>query len=292
MDINNLLKKNVTTNKNIDEHIYFETIYKHIKDDQNKTKIFDIRFINRNKDKCKIIYQNKEYELKEYYEDIVIDNNHEKKQISFILRINKNIIDISYMFYECEDLLLIRDKRNINYSNNDSLIINDMQDEINYSNENEENDEIFNQNKQNNLYKDCEDEQISSTISTITNKNTSNNFSSFITNDKDKILIPTECNNFNSISNMIFIFYECKSLISLPDISKWNITNITNMSCMFFQCKSLISLPDISEWNTANVTNTSDMFSECKSLISLPDLSKWNISNVTNMRACFINVIH
>ena len=147
--------------------------------------------------------------------------------------------------------------------------------------------EIFNQNKQNNLYKDCEDEQISSTISTITNKNTSNNFSSFITNDKDKILIPTECNNFNSISNMIFIFYECKSLISLPDISKWNITNITNMSCLFFQCKSLISLPDISEWNTANVTNTSDMFYECKSLISSPDSSEWNISKVTNMSCMF-----
>ena len=35
---------------------------------------------------------------------------------------------------------------------------------------------------------------------------------------------------------------------------------ITNMSYMFYNCSSLLSLPDISEWDTKNVTNMSDMF--------------------------------
>ena len=56
--------------------------------------------------------------------------------------------------------------------------------------------------------------------------------------------------------------------------------DIINMSCMFSNCKSLSSLPDISKWNTNNVNNMSEMFSGCSSLSSFPDISKWNISNV------------
>jgi surface protein len=37
------------------------------------------------------------------------------------------------------------------------------------------------------------------------------------------------------------IFYGCKSLSSLPDISKWNTNKVTNMSYMFCGCKSLSS---------------------------------------------------
>ena len=56
------------------------------------------------------------------------------------------------------------------------------------------------------------------------------------------------------------MFLECNSLISLPDISKWNTSNVNDMSEIFRECNSLISLPDISKWNTPNVN---DMFDEC-----------------------------
>ena len=52
---------------------------------------------------------------------------------------------------------------------------------------------------------------------------------------------------------MYGLFYECSSLKSLPDISKWNTNNVTDMSCLFYKCSSLKSLPDISKWNTNNV---------------------------------------
>ena len=45
------------------------------------------------------------------------------------------------------------------------------------------------------------------------------------------------------------------------------IKHITNMSEMFYNCSSLVSLPDISKWNTANVTYMNYMFSGCISLI-------------------------
>ena len=39
------------------------------------------------------------------------------------------------------------------------------------------------------------------------------------------------------------MFYNCKSLINLPDISKWNTNNVTNMSGMFNGCKKLSNIP-------------------------------------------------
>ena len=49
------------------------------------------------------------------------------------------------------------------------------------------------------------------------------------------------------------------------------------MSALFFGCKSLIKLPDISLWNTSKeskVTELDFLFGECLSLKSLPDISK------------------
>ena len=53
--------------------------------------------------------------------------------------------------------------------------------------------------------------------------------------------------------------------------------NAANMNGVFNGCGSLISLPDISKWETRYVINMSDLFSGCNSLISLPDISKWNM---------------
>jgi len=45
----------------------------------------------------------------------------------------------------------------------------------------------------------------------------------------------------NNVTNMSHMFYECQSLLSLPDISKWNINNVTDMSHMFYECQTLSS---------------------------------------------------
>ena len=59
------------------------------------------------------------------------------------------------------------------------------------------------------------------------------------------------------------MFNDCRSLISVPDISKWNTSNVTYMNNMFCYCSSLVSLPDISKWNTLNVTDIENNFYEC-----------------------------
>ena len=64
-------------------------------------RIFGKYFVKHNKNKCKIIYKNKKYELKEYFEEI--DNNYKRKDEIVKLKLVgiNNISDISKMFYGC-----------------------------------------------------------------------------------------------------------------------------------------------------------------------------------------------
>ena len=97
------------------------------------------------------------------------------------------------------------------------------------------------------------------------------------------------------IKNIIdssYMFSGCLSLISLPDISKWDISNIKNIRGMFFYCSSLKYIDDISKWRTNKITDLCGVFQYCSSLISLPDISQWNTENVTNMNSIFENCIN
>ena len=93
--------------------------------------------------------------------------------------------------------------------------------------------------------------------------------------------------DISKFTNMNRLFSECISLESLPDISGWDTSKVTTMEMLFNQCNSLKSLPDIGDWDISNVTNIERLFYQCTSLSSLPDISGWNTSNVTNMNYVF-----
>ena len=59
---------------------------------------------------------------------------------------------------------------------------------------------------------------------------------------------------------MSYMFYDCSSLQSLPDISKWDTKNVIDMSWMFYYCISLQSLPDISKWDINKNLKRDSMF--------------------------------
>ena len=67
---------------------------------ENNIKIFGSEFVENNKNKCKMIIDNKEYEISEIYD--VKSNNNNKLNIK-INGIN-NITDMSYMFNDCLSL--------------------------------------------------------------------------------------------------------------------------------------------------------------------------------------------
>ena len=84
--------------------IYFIINYQPNENNNEKVKILDKVFIEKNKNKSKILYKNKLYELKEYFEDIDRNYNH-KDSIKFKLIFVHNIIDLSYAFYNCDSLI-------------------------------------------------------------------------------------------------------------------------------------------------------------------------------------------
>ncbi len=87
-------------------------------------------------------------------------------------------------------------------------------------------------------------------------------------------ILKIKLKGINIITDISFMFNEWSSLLSLPDISKWNTNNVFNMTWLFYKCSSLLSLPEISKWNINKVIDMSSMFNECSSLLFLPDISK------------------
>ena len=227
--------------------------------DNNNTysiKIFGREFVERNKSKCKIYYNNQIYPLDCYINASKIKNN----SLEISLEEIQNITDLSYMFSYCSSILSL----SFSYFYYLENITN-----ISY------------------MFYKCTSLL---SIDNISELNTSNvTDMSYLFNECNSLLNLPDISNWNT-SKVIYmnsLFHGCSSLTSLPDISKWNIYNVKSMNSLFRRCSLINNLPDISKWNTSNVTDISKMFSECKSLIKLPDISKWNTTNIKNMNYLF-----
>ena len=90
-----------------------------------------------------------------------------------------------------------------------------------------------------------------------------------------------------NLINLKGMFYNCISLSSIIDKSKYYIKFVNDISLMFYNCSSLSIINDISKYDTKNVTDMNGIFYNCYSLSSLPDISKWNTSNVIYMNDMF-----
>ena len=275
---------NIYKNMNYDE---INIIYK-AKENDNEVKIFGSDFVERNKNRCKIIYEGKEEELKEKKEIYTSWFSTKINKLEIKLKGILNITDISGMFYECSKLSSLPDISKWN-----TIIVTHMRNMFYGCSSLSSLPDISKWNTSNvidmrNMFYGCSS---LSSLPDISKWNTSNVIdisSIFYKCPKLSSLPDISKWDSSNVNNMSGIFDLCLSLSSLPDISKWNTSNVIDMRNMFYGCSSLLSLPDISKWNTSNVTDMNYMFSECSKLSSLPDISKWNTSNVTNMRNMFL----
>ena len=184
-----------------------------------KTRIFGENFVKRNKNKFKIVYNNKEYALKEFFEEI--DKNYKPGEtIKFKLRIFNNILNLSEMFFNCDDLLAMKDDSKVNKEQVKA------KSKYGLSISKKEEKKPFKIIDINRMFYGCE----------------------------SLISIPDISDwNMENVTNMFGLFYECESLISIPDISKWNMKKVTNMTYIFYGCNKLSSIPDITNWNVENI---------------------------------------
>ena len=223
-------------------------------------RIFGDIFVRNNIDNCKIVVEDKEYNLcckMNKSKMKIIGNEYEIK-----LKIIEDLTDLSYMFHLCNSLLPSSEINQMNISKATN---------ISY------------------LFSEC---QYLSKLPDISKWNTVNveNMGCIFAGGQSLLSLPDISQwNTSNIKNMMGVFAGCISLSSIPDISKWNTNKVCKMDYLFFRCDSLKEIPDISKWDTKNVINMSYMFYNCFSLSYLPDISSWNTSNVKFIEFMFAN---
>ena len=183
----------------------------------NNLRILGDDFVKNNRNKAKLIINNKKY----LPESLISINNIKKLKIKLIL--NKNIYNKSCMFKNCDLLESISKLTTFDY--------------INYFEENENNQIIKSYNglskymtylntTENPFYK------VDSEFSEICNKE-KEDFGDEVLIYMDTTLKISK-NNYSILSEM---FSGCQSLSTLTDISKWDTYNVIDISSMFQNCK-------------------------------------------------------
>ena len=105
-----------------------------------------------------------------------------------------------------------------------------------------------------------------------------------------------QCNslNFLNLSNfktpniidMSYMFNKCNKLKEIEGISNFETKNVINMKAMFQECNELEYL-DLFNFDTSNVTDMSYMFNKCNKLKKIIGINNFNINNVDNMDKIF-----
>ena len=220
-----------------------------IPNNNKEIKIFGDEFVERNKDLCKIIYKEKQYDLAETFTCNEIKDNILKIKLIGI----NNVTDLTSMFEGCSHLSNLS-----NFSNFDTTYVILMDS----------------------LFSNCDFFELPD----ISNWNTGNVrlMKSMFEGCSSLKSLPDISNwNTANVIQMNSMFEGCSSLISLPDISNWNTCKVADMNHMFKGCSSLKSLSDISKWDITNTLKFQDetdgikgMFDGCSESLNIPDKFK------------------
>jgi len=252
---------------------------------KNKTiKIFGLDFVEKNKNNCKMIINNKLCALNYKYE--INDDNMKLLKVKLLILNNKKI-DLSYMFYECKYLklfYLISTKKDISQPDyKDENIKNKSENNINTDNFDDLNNQSnltikteYNNNELTNkfnqdikiyyIYNDFNDNK----------EKEKNNFIINLSHDflsSSYSLIKSPNYNFIDYSS----FYKNSFSLKSWKIKRMNINEnesknrkykkdkilARDLSYMFYGCSSLLSIRGLSKINTSNVRKMKHMFEDC-----------------------------
>ena len=248
--------------------------YSYSNKDKFNIRLFGEKFVKNNIKNCYLIIDG---EIKELSEKYTIKSVDEKLTV-FLIKENKNLTDMSYMFCECDILSSIVDSswRTEKVTNMSYMFYNCKA-----------------------LIYLCRNLQYWKTNNVI---DFSHIFSGCKALSNEAMPDISEWNT-SKVQNMSYMFNECESFELLVDISKWDTKEVKLMCNMFSNCLALESLKNIFKWNTENVTDMSYMFYNCISLKRISDFNcdtneygqnnkindemKWDTSKVTNMSNIF-----
>jgi len=246
-------------------------------DDINKEMYFlnqDNNYIKElNENNTKLFINNKEYKYQKYFKTA------KEGKYSIVLKLNTNIKDCSFMFYNCHKIIEI----DLSLLSSDKIVNADSM----FSKCNIKYLDLYSFNTNNvtsmrNLFADCWNLKKLDLLdfNTAKVKDMSGMFSGCTS------LSNLNLNSFNTknVTNMSNMFYNCSALKNINLSSFSNNKKVTNMSNMFSGCKELANI-DLSTFDTKNVLDMSNMFSG-SGLVTIT-LSSLDIKNVTNMSKMF-----
>ena len=201
--------------------------------------LFEEKFVEHNKNKSNIIITGKELETKykinfEEFEKYGINKNDEILEV--ILK-GKTIEDMSWMFFNCENLI------KVDLSLFNPLNVKDMSC----------------------MFYGCTN-LIKVDFSAFNNQNVTN-MSWIFYGCKNLAKVDLSSFNTQNVINMTSMFYDCKNLAKV-DLSSFNTQNVTSMDSMFYDCKNLMKI-DLSSFNIRNVINVSKMLDGYIGLIKI-----------------------
>ena len=283
-----------------------------------KTRIFGKNFVNKNYGKFKIIYMNKGFNLKEYFEDVE-KNYINKNIIKLKLMLFNNIVDINYIFEGCYSLISISDNSK---ENTNKIIIDSNKMKL---------FEYYSLLNKLESKKIIDIFQIISSLSSLLSiKEINSSYMSYEYNELLSLDDVSKCNNssiditeknvikgiieinsdeinknivlFNNEIKCEFDIYINENKINIiEDNNRWNYNfkkegkynfeiiftgNINNLSGFFNESSMIISL-DFINFNTSNVVDMSYMFNKCHKLKGIKGINNFNTINVNNMGGMF-----
>ena len=300
----------IILDKKIDEEIYYtgnEITMEYDAKDNNLIKIFNEQFVENNYKKCKIIFEEKEYDLTSYLEltrksdtlklqlkeiETITDMSCMFHQCLLLETVNASLWDtvhvenMSRMFSECQKLKTLQGIENwktnnvINMSSlfyGCSFLFPKFPDISSWNTQNVKDiSKMFSGCK---ALPDISKWNLNSLedMNNLFSKNSRITEIRFISNWK----------NLKSVTNMSFLFSECEKLRIIPDLSNWDVSSVKDMRFLFNECKDLIEITGIDKWDVSNVKTMNNFFSGCEKLKNLPNISSWNLSSVIDISYFF-----
>ena len=83
--------------------------------------------------------------------------------------------------------------------------------------------------------------------------------------------------------NLAYMFYGCSSLVTVPNMDKWNVSNVSNMELMF--ASATVFNQPLDGWNTGKVQSMQMMFAHAAAFNQ--PLNNWNTGSLVNMGQMF-----
>ena len=238
----------------LESNLFFYQSYQmkyNINEGDDKIRIFGSKFVENNYLKCMIIYKKEIFPLQEYFEIKATQNI----KLKIKLLVFDHISDLSHMFDGCDflekfEFIKNNEKKEIKSVNNNNKIEANKNEKIS---ENSDDKSIID-----NTYNDYEITKVSNSkecklydiISTINNNYHDNS----VTFDFKNVY---NFHNNRQFSYQVFLNIFLKKIKITDILFKFKFINnsydITNLSSMFEGCSSLISLSDISKFNINNI---------------------------------------